>query len=246
MDEKISLVDLLAIIRKKIGVILIVVLTTVLIAFFYTFYISTPQYQSTTQLLVNQSQERDELQSTDIGTNIQLISTYTDMLSNYQILNTVSEELALEESVDQLKEYITVSTETNSQIFSINVSTEDSGKSTNIANASAIVLKDYINSVMNMDNVIIISEATTSTTPVSPNKTLNLVIGAFIGSMVGIALVVIPEFFDTTIKDEKFIGKNLNWVSLGSIPEMTLEEMEVLKSKPLTAITKEAPVHSEG
>lgn len=226
MEEEISLVELFGIIKKRLGLIINLTLTGLLIVSFYTFFVATPEYSSTTQLLVNRSQQTDMIQRSDIDTNVQLINTYKDIIKGPVILDEVREDLNLSQSHGALSNQITIANEANSQVFSIRVTDINPHNAATIANTTASVFKENLNEIMNVDNVTVISAAEANLNPISPNHTLNLAIGVVLGGMIGVGLAFLLEFMDNTIKDERFIVEELGWTSLGRIAEMNAEELK--------------------
>lgn len=226
MEEEISLKELFAILKKRIGLIINITLVGLLIVAFYTFFIATPEYSSTTQLLVNRTQQADAIQRSDIDTNVQLINTYKDIINGPVILDEVREGLNLEISHGTLSDQITVSNEADSQVFSIQVIDTNPYNAAAIANTTAIVFQENLDDIMNVDNVTIISQAEPNINPISPNHTINVAIGVVLGGMVGIGLAYLLEFIDNTVKDEKFIVEELGWTNLGRIAEMNTEELK--------------------
>jgi capsular polysaccharide biosynthesis protein len=226
MEEEISLVELFNIIKKRLGLIINLTLGGLLVVAFYTFFIATPEYSSTTQLLVNRTQQTDVIQRSDIDTNVQLINTYKDIIKGPVILDEVREDLTLDLSHSQLSSKITISNETNSQVFSIRVNDTNPYNAATIANTTASVFQENLDEIMNVDNVTIISQAEPNINPISPNHILNLAIGVILGGMIGVGLAFLIEFLDNTVKDEKFIVEELGWTSLGRISEMSADELK--------------------
>jgi len=224
MEEEISLVELFQMLKKHIGLIIGTTLAGFAILAIYTLFIATPTYESSSQLLVSRPTEENTIQQSQINANIQLINTYEDIITNPVILDPVIEELGLDTTVDQLREQISVSTAEESQVFSVDVTGEDPYLASEIANTTAGVFQNNLDSIMNVDNVSIISQAVPEMDPVSPNTVLNLVIGILLGGMIGIGAAFLIEFLDTTVKDESFIEQELGWTSLGRVSEMSIEE----------------------
>jgi len=224
MEEEISLVELFQILKKHIGLIIGAVLGGFVLSAIFTLFIATPTYESSSQLLVSRPTEENTIQQSQINANIQLINTYEDIITNPVILDPVIEELGLDTTVDQLREQISVSTAEESQVFSVDVTGEDPYLASEIANTTAGVFQNNLDSIMNVDNVSIISQAVPEMDPVSPNTVLNLVIGILLGGMIGIGAAFLIEFLDTTVKDESFIEQELGWTSLGRVSEMSIEE----------------------
>ena len=233
MEEEISLMELFGILRKRIGLIIGFSFLALLVSFVLTFFVATPKYSSTTQLLVSQTTDSSQpIQQSDINTNLQLINTYKDIIKGPVVLDDVREELDLDFSHQELSDKVQVTTDTSSQVFTLAVTDVNPYEAAKIANTVAETFQKNIYDIMNVDNVTIISEAIPNMTPVSPNKVLNLAIGLLLGLMLGIGLAFILEFLDNTVKDERFITEELGWTNLGSIVEMTVEELKMEEPVP--------------
>lgn len=243
MKEEISLVELFEVLKKRVNVIIGFSLVGLILVAIFTFFIAVPKYSATTQLLVNQTTENTEgIQLTDITTNVQMINTYRDIIKGPVILDDVVETLDLELMVNQLSGQIEVLTQDNSQVFSLNVTNENPYTASEIANTTASIFQDEVGNIMNVENVTIISKATPNTSPISPNNLLNLIIGMLIGAMLGVGSAFLIEFMDKSVKDEKFITETLGWSTLGSVSEMTEEELHskvnIIKSKSVSRRSK--------
>lgn len=234
MEEEISLVELFAIIKKRLALIINLTLLGLLITAIYTFFIATPEYSATTQLLVNRSQQTEAIQQSDINTNLQLINTYKDIIKGPVILDDVREELNLNLSHNQVANKISISTASESQVFSVSVTDTDPYAAAELANTTASVFQDNLNDIMNVDNITVISPAIPNTSPVSPNNTLNLAIGLVLGAMIGVGLAFLLEFLDKTIKDERFITDELGWANLGMVSKMSQDDLKADDQMPAT------------
>ncbi|ALV21548.1 YveK family protein [Carnobacterium antarcticum] len=226
MEEEISLSELFGILKKRMTMIISLGLVALILAAVFTFFIATPKYNSTTQILVNRTTESAEgMQLNDINTNVQMINTYKDIIKGPVILNEVSGKLKGNLTTAQLSEKIEIATQDNSQVFSLTVTDEDPFLAAEIANEVATTFQNEIGNIMNVDNVTIISEAIPNNNQISPNNPLNLVIGLLVGLMLGVGAAFLLEFMDTTVRDEQFIINDLGWTSLGSVSEMSSAEL---------------------
>ncbi|MFL2145249.1 YveK family protein [Desemzia sp. FAM 24101] len=233
MEEEISLVELFDVIKKRMSMIVSLGLIGLIIASVFTFFIVTPQYSATTQILVNRTTESAEgIQLNDINTNVQMINTYKDIIKGPVILDEVSQNLGSNLTASELAGKIEITTQESSQVFSLSVSDESPYTAAEIANSVAGTFQNEIGNIMNVDNVTIISEAIANTNPVSPNTPLNLVIGLLLGVMVGVGLAFVSEFLDKTVKDEKFITEQLGWTNLGKVSEMSEDELKSEQQSP--------------
>lgn len=233
MEEEISLVELFAIIRKRLSLIINLTLLGLLVTAVYTFFIATPEYSATTQILVNRTQQTEVIQQSDINTNLQLINTYKDIIKGPVILDDVREEMDLSLSHSQVANKISISNASDSQVFSVSVTDTDPYEAAELANTTASVFQDNLNDIMNVDNITVISPAVPNTTPVSPNNTLNLAIGLVLGGMIGVGLAFLLEFLDNTVKDERFIVEELGWTNLGIVSKMSQDDLKADQHQPL-------------
>lgn len=248
MEEEISLVELFDILKKHLGLIVVTTLATTVIAAIYTFFLVTPMYQSSTQMLVTQSTNENQIVSqADINTSISLINTYEDIIRNDVILNPVIEDLDLETTPEALREQLTVQSDSNSQVFSIAVEDENPYRAAEIANATADIFREEIYDIMNVDNVTIISPANPNLNQSSPNNILNIVIGFLLGAMIGIGLVFLRELTDNTVKTTDYIEEATGWTTLGSVSSFTKQDLVVKTPMPRAQVnpTRETKTSSQ-
>lgn len=240
MEETISLYDIFKVLKKRIVLILSITIISTLAAAIISFYVLTPIYQASTQILVNQktSEQQNQIQTTDIQTNLQLINTYNVIIKSPVILSKVIEILDLNTTPSALSNQITVSNANNSQVVNISVQDEQAYLAVDIANTVAQVFQEEIKELMNVDNVNILSpaELPENPSPVKPNKMLNMAIALVIGLMVGVGLAFLLEYLDTTIKTEQDVEELLGLPILGFVSKITDANSEV----PLTVKSKRA------
>jgi tyrosine-protein kinase Etk/Wzc len=74
-------------------------------------------------------------------------------------------------------------------------------------------------------NVTILDEAIEPRSPISPNKKLNLMIGALIGIGLGVGLTFLLDYFDNTVKTIEEV-EAMGFSLLGAIPKITQTEHE--------------------
>ncbi|WNF37333.1 Wzz/FepE/Etk N-terminal domain-containing protein [Bacillaceae bacterium IKA-2] len=226
-EETISLKELYETIKKRIILIVLITVTAVALSAFVSYLFLTPIYQSSTQLLVNQSQaEQQNISSGDIRTNIDLINTYNVIIKSPIILDKVIGELNLDTSAGGLNSQISVGSEQNSQVLFISVQDPDPALAVRIANTVASVFQREIVSIMNVDNVSILSEAklAENRAPIKPNPKLNMAIAFVVGLMAAVGLAFLLEFLDNTIKTERDIEKHLGLSVIGVIPSFDLDK----------------------
>ena len=244
MKEEVSLRDLTALIKQRLGMIIGFGLIGLVLAAIYTFLIVTPQYESKTQLLVNRAgDEANGLVLNDINSNVQMINTYKDIIEGPVILGSVIEWLELPYSVEKLAEQVTISANEDSQVFSLTVTSPDPDEAAEIANEIALTFQSNVVEIMNIENVQIISEAVPDPEPVSPHEVNNLLIGLGVGLLAGFGVAMLRYAMAKTIDDYQYVTQTIGWPNLGAISEMNKEEKmaiaDMRKQKTATANTFE-------
>ncbi|MGG1885887.1 Wzz/FepE/Etk N-terminal domain-containing protein [Priestia megaterium] len=222
MEETISLRDLFQVLRKRLWLIALIAIIAATISAVISFFILTPVYQTSTQILVNQAKSEQQLYNAGaVQTNVQLISTYNDIIKSPAILDTVIEKLKLDGSAKSLSGQIQVTSAQNSQVALITVQDTNAKRATEIANTTASVFQQKVPKIMNMniDNVSILSKAdlAASKSPVKPQPILNIAIALVVGLMVGIGLSFLLEYLDNTLKTEQDIENILELPVMGVI-----------------------------
>jgi capsular polysaccharide biosynthesis protein len=232
MEDTISLSDIFNSLKKRWKLIVLLVLTAVTISGFLSYFVITPIYQSTTQLLVNQKDSENQLDITLMESNIEMINTYAAIIKSPAILEKVIEKLDLKQSVEQLNQTITINSQENSQVFTLIAENPDAWKAVEIANTVSETFQDEITGIMNVDNVSILAQAKLkdNPTPVKPNPLLNIIIGLVVGMMLGIGIAILLDSLDKTLKNEQDVAAYLGLPVLGSIQKMSTSRKEGKKN----------------
>lgn len=224
MEETISLKDLLQTLKKRLNLILTITLLAILVSGVISYFFLTPIYQSSTQLLVNQSKNEQTMYNyNEVQTNLQLINTYNVIIKSPAILDLVIKELKLDMSYGELNNNITVASEKNSQVVNISVQDPNAKRAAKIANKTAEIFTREISQIMNVDNVSVLAKAQVGEkqSPIKPKPLLNIAIALVVGLMAGVGLAFLLEYFDNTIKTEQDIEKVLGMPVLGVITTIT-------------------------
>ncbi|MCT2347652.1 YveK family protein [Bacillales bacterium AN1005] len=220
MEDNISLKDLFQTLKKRTFLIIAITLIAMIASGVVSYFVITPEYKSSTQILVNQVKEDQTIYNyNEVQTNVQLINTYSVIIKSAGILNNVKKDLNLDISISELNSKISVESAQNSQIMTISVIDSDPALALEIANKTAEVFEKEVKNLMQVDNVNILplADDQENQSPVSPNPPLNILIAAAVGLLVGIGLAFLLEFLDNTVKNEQDIEKLLELPVLGAI-----------------------------
>ncbi|MBP1950577.1 YveK family protein [Virgibacillus litoralis] len=236
MEETISLKEIFDVIKKKFLLILSFIIGAAIISTIISYVFLTPTYESSSQFIVNQS-EQDKSTNynvNDIRSNVELINTYNIIIKSPAILEEVVKELNLSYSDTQLQNKINVLNEENSQVVTVTVTDTNSNLATQIANTTVQIFQTKIPDLMNVDNVHTLSEAEMkeNPSPVSPRPMLNIAIAVVLGGMIGVGTAFLLEYLDNTIKSEEDVENTLNLPVLGVITHINDGDVQQKRFKP--------------
>lgn len=241
MEETISLQEIVTLLKKKAVLILSMFFIGIGISALITFMVITPKYSATSQLIAtSQSKDNTNANTDSINSNLMMINTYKDFIKGRVVTETAREELEKEigfkGSADTIKNMITVEQTQQSQMFSIVVTSENPEEAATVANVVSEIFKKEAKEYTDADKVSVISKAETPTSPVSPNKKINLAVGGILGLIIGIGLSLLSQLFNRTVKSIDYISDQLNIPILGSIPLMDDKSITEVRKKQWAAL----------
>ncbi|MFS0614951.1 YveK family protein [Lederbergia ruris] len=238
MEETISLKELMQTLRKRMTLIVLITVVTMVLSGAVSFFVLTPIYQSTTQLLVNQSKDDQPAYNvSEIQTNLQLINTYNQIMTSPRILDKVIADLDLDMTATELKDKISVESAKDSQVVNVTVQDPDPNQAAVIANKVAEVFEKDIVDLMNVDNVNILTKAEVGpkASPVKPQPLLNIAIAAVVGLMLGVGVAFLLEYLDNTVKTAEDIEKLLELPLLGAVANIEDQKIQRKVSRSRSA-----------
>ncbi|MDN4523941.1 YveK family protein [Fictibacillus fluitans] len=226
MEETISLKDIYQTIRKRMVLIALLAVVAVAIAGVVSYFVLTPVYESSTQILVNQKKSKDVPEYNQVQTNLQMVNTYSVIIKSPAILSKVIDNLNLDTTVEALNNKLTINSEQDTQVLNVTIQDEDPAMAVKLANGVAETFKNEIPSIMKVDNVSVLSKAVLkdNPAPVKPNAKMNMAIALVVGLMAGVGLAFLLEYMDNTLKTEQDIENYLGLPVLGTIPKFNVDD----------------------
>jgi|LSQX01.2.fsa_nt_gb capsular polysaccharide biosynthesis protein len=219
-EETIDLSKLWLMIRKKIGLIIVLTLLVTMFAGIFTFFFVEPEYRSTVAVFISDERKDAAASETinDINMYQKLVDTYAEIAKSRTVAEDVIKNLGEEMTVGELQSMISTSPKGNTQFLNLSVTSTDRELAYKMANQMARSLKVVSRELRGADIVQILDPANVPMGPSSPNVQLNLVIGFVLGMMISVFLVFVLEFMDKTVKDPDFITNDLKLPMLAAIP----------------------------
>lgn len=234
MSREIELRDFFQTVLKRSWLIVSLVVVISLLVGIYSVFIKKPVYEASTKIVVNQTSTKTDVNQLDlnqINTNIQMINTYKEIIKTPAILDRVVKDYPdLQLSAEQLSNMVNVSSVNQTQVMTVQVKDTSYVRAAEIVNAISDIFQKEIPSIFNVENVSILYKAqlepTTRPNPVSPNIPLNMAIGFIVALMLGIALSLLLEYMDDTIKNEEDVKQLLEMPTLAMIVRVSDKEKE--------------------
>ncbi len=217
---ELNLKELFATIVRRLWLI---VLSAVLVggmAYVYTAKFVTPLYEATTKLYVNNTiyGEKDGITSNDLTASQKLVGDYVQVIKSDTFLDKVSQSLDGKVSTVELVKSVSTKKSSESQMFSVSVSNADPKMAAQIANTIADLAPVEVPKIVDGSSARVVDYAKAPASPYSPSYTKNVTLGACIGAMLVILVLVIQVLMDLHIKGEEDLKRYSDAPVLGHIP----------------------------
>lgn len=220
--EEISLTELFLILRKRIQIIILITIISIVTSAIVSFFILDPQYQTFTTLMVGKPKDyqsyNDRLDYNEVLLNQKLVSTYGELVKTRSVADEVIRNLNLDISYETFKDKVNVNLVKDTEIIRLEVIDEDPELAVEIANETAEVFMKKVRNIMRVENIQVIDEAQIPDKPVKPKPMLNMAIAGVLGLMIGVFITFLLEFLDNTIKTPDDVKRHLELPVIGTIP----------------------------
>lgn len=187
----------------------IILLATILCgtaAFSYAWFGLTPTYAATVQLYVNNNYvDSPGYSSAQITAAKDLADTYMVILESRNVLDVISEKTGGAYSYNKLKSMVSASAINETEVFQVKVTGTNYKDVAIIANYIADVLPEKITAIVEGSSVRVVDYAVENPNPVGPNYEKYVMLGAAAGLVLSMAMVILADVTDTTIKSEEYL-----------------------------------------
>ena len=163
-DVSLNLKDFFSKILGKWYLVAVIIGVCMIVSFFYTTLLCTPQYETSAKLYIfNNSNTTGQVSTSEITVSTYLTKDYSELILDRVILNEVIKELDLKCSYGALRSCVTVSNPENTRFITITVRTTDPKLSKRIADSICVVAQEKIIELMNVDRGSIFARRTVFT-----------------------------------------------------------------------------------
>lgn len=184
-------------------------------------YFAVPMYTAKTRLYV--SAAADPYQGGLAAQ--QRVTSYVSLATDPQLLQQAINELHLTTTAADLAPKVTATAIPEAQLFDISVEQTDAATARDIANAIAKQLTALVGKLETSTDgappaasATVVQAAELPSTPTSPKPARDLMVGAFLGLLLGIAGALLVDRRDNTVKDRETLERVVGSVVIGTIP----------------------------
>lgn len=220
-DNEINLLDLIFIVIRRWKLIVLMIIPTVALGFFFA--ITRPSvYQADTTLIVSSGMQSVGLESNDIALNQKLVVTYSEIAKSRDILTRVISKYDLMESPTTLGNRISVRPVKDTELIKLTYSCNDPKLAEAVTNELANEFIKKVGQVMKVRNVSVVEKAIEPVSPLPKGRGKILLVSIILGGVLGAGVALLIEFLHKKVRKSSEIEKILGVQMLGMIPEIEI------------------------
>ena len=219
-NEVIDLVEILYAIRQHLLEVILATVVAAIIGFAASKFLMTPQYSSSAMMIVNTRQDvTSNVTSDQINSATKLVATYSIIIKSDTVLQQVIDNLGLGMTYSELNSRVSVQAVDDTQVMKITVNSTSPEWAQTVCDEILAVSPDIIKEAVEAGSVKVISKASLNPNPVSPNIKKNTALGAMVGLVLALGIIVLQVLLDNKINTEEDVTKYLDMTVLGVIPQ---------------------------
>ncbi|MGZ4594954.1 MAG: polysaccharide biosynthesis tyrosine autokinase [Actinomycetes bacterium] len=188
-------------------------------------YTQTPQYQSEARVFISADTSGGSVEALNASTfTTQRVQSYADLATSRELMQRVIARLDLNMTPETLAAKISSEVATGTVIIAIHVTDASPTVAQQIAKAESEVFTDYLAQLETPlgssgapIKATIVDPASYSGVQVSPKPVLNLILGAFIGALIGFGVAVLRDMLDNTITSPEDVEDTIEAPLLANI-----------------------------
>ena len=215
---EIDLQEIFMLVIHWLWLIVLCGIVTGILGFVISYFVITPQYESTTKVYILNKQNTNTLTYSDVQLGTQLTKDYAQLIKSRTVLEKVIETCTLDESYGGFNSRVKVETLSDTRIIAITVTDTDPLRAQLLANEIRKVASEHIKNVMDIQAVNVAEEANLPEAPSSPNILKWTAIGLLLGAFLCLAIIVVRFLLDDTIKTSDDVERYLELSTLAMIP----------------------------
>lgn len=238
-EVEIDLMELFMVLLEKIWIIGAAAIICGLVMFIYSKFFVDPTYESTTRIIVLNTNENDTININDLQLGSQLMGDYQHLIISRYVVETVIKKFDLDEEYEDFVKRVKVNNAANTRIIEITLTDTDPLTAKEMADELRDVAAARIKEVMQIEAVNLVDEGNIPTQKAAPSVKLYTLIGVLIGGFLSVAVILVIYLLDDTIKNAEDVEKYLHLSTLGLIPIIETEEEAAKRRRQAPRVSKQ-------
>ncbi|MDD6290032.1 MAG: Wzz/FepE/Etk N-terminal domain-containing protein [Eggerthellales bacterium] len=217
-----TLLELLQLLRKHLRLVIALPVVFALVAAVYCWGFMPNQYTAETSIYALSKTESAAngteagLSYGDLNASQLLANDFAELAKNEQ----VQAETALSLGMEDLSGYkVSITSSTTTRVIKLSVTGSDPNNAALIANKLASEIGKTATKVMDVKAVNVITKAKAPVDPSGPKRGMYTLVALLAGLFLAIALVVLMDMLNTTIRNDEDVTEGLGLPIIGRFPE---------------------------
>lgn len=216
-----TLLELLELLRKKWYLVVILPLVFAGATAAYCWGFMTNNYTASVSLYVltqsSSANGQTQVTSSDTQASQQLANDLAKIAKTSTVVDSTAKALGMQ-NLDDFT--VNVSSDTTSRVITLTVTGKNPDAAARVANELADRTSDAAVEAMKLEAVNVIDRATAPDTPSGPNRTMYTLVALLAGLFVAIAIIVLLDMLDNTVKSGEDAEELLGLPVLSRMPEI--------------------------
>ena len=233
MEEVVKVEDIIKTVKNGWKIIVTITIVCTLIAAIISYFFIKPKYETSVKVFIGKKtavEHKGYQNSNNIGYDSSEVSMYQNLMETYAQVITTRDSIGLalksiglsdnQANVDGVLNGLSVIASQGTQILNITYISTNKNEMVPIVNSLTKVFINQSKKLISNGNVEVIEAAQVPNKPISPNKTLNTIIGFIIGLILSLGIVFLVEYLDNSVKSSEELERLLDVPVIGVIPEI--------------------------
>lgn len=225
MEKEINILDMLNVVLYRKWIVIICIILSAILAFSASVFLIDPTYTSVGTLYVRNVEEQrgSNVDIATITASQIMVNTCIEIMKSETFADIVAREVNLGYTAKEIKLMTQMAALNETEILQIAVNNNDPEHAALILNSILNNADGAIKEIMQAGSATVLDAAKVPVAPTSPNVIKNTIIGAMLGAVLSVLIIMAIHMFDTTVRDEEDIAERYDFPVLGVIPTIKSE-----------------------
>lgn len=218
---EIDLAVLGRVIWNRIWLVLLAAIFMATLAGVLTKVFIAPTYESNFTAFVNNRTDvntQNGYTYSDASASESLAHTYAEIVTSRPMLEQAAKKAGIDKTYAQLKGMVSTNIQTDTQLVNIHVVAGSSKEAYKLAKAISEIAPGYLSDVVEGTSMKVVAAPVENPNKVGPSMKRNGMIGAMLGILIAIAIILILELTDTRVKSSQELEDRYGYSVVGMIP----------------------------